>query len=398
MAVNDKQAYITVKKARIARAGNQIYSAEELAYQGVALKDGKEFGVVYRPPEMLIKNKDKFANVPFVDDHTPVDVTPDNWKDFTIGFVGSNTDIEVVADEIWVTGDVIFYDRKAYDEYMAGKVELSASYDVKLGMVDDPGKTGYDAILLDIPAVNHVALCSSARAGHNARVLDSAKTNFGGIEMAKMRGGLLDRWLGKAKDAKEKFSKVLMDSVAKVHTLKPEELEKEIEGVMTHVTALGDSEPRSLLAGVVSDCFKNPVEVLAKKEEVSAKVDELYSKCQDADAEVVNRIFDSDKEKEDEKDKDKEGDKEKDKKDEKDKEPAKDAADIPALIEAAITKSFKSLDDSLNTKIDAAVKKALGLEEDAVKDNAEAKQNVAANDSATEEDASYLVRGIWGNR
>ena len=364
--MKDEKAYITVKRARIARAGVQSYSAQELRDQGIVLEDGKAFGLVYRPPEVVIKNKDKFANVPFVDNHTPVAVTPDNWRDFAIGFVSGNIDVEVFEDQIWVVGDVVFYDRKAYEAYQNGKVELSAQYDVQLGEVKDGSAHGCDAVVLDIPAVNHVALCDMARAGRNARVLDSVdRKMYGGINMsAKMLGGWLASQfgIGKTKDANFKFSNVLMDSVAKVHSLDEQGLTKEIDGVMAHVSILGDSEARGLLVGVVSDCFKHPVEVLAKKEAISTKIDELYVKCQAADAEVVSRIMDSGKEDEPDKEDGKDKKDKKDKEDVKEAKEAKDSADIPAIIDAAVAKAFAVLSDNIDEKIIDAVRKNLGLE------------------------------------
>jgi len=386
--MEDKKAYITVKKARIARAGKQIYTAGELYLQGIALKDGKEYGVVYRPPETLIKNKDKFANVPFVDDHTPVDVTPDNWKEFTVGFVGSSTDIEVFNDEVWLTGDVIFYDQKAYEEYKNGKVELSASYDVKLGVPDNPDAVGYDAILLDIPAVNHVALCDKARAGHDARVLDSLNVT-GGNDMKIMNGFLSLFGIGKSNDANFKFSKILMDSVAKISTLKPDDVQKEVDGVLAHVTSLGDSTERALLIGAVSDCYKHSAEVLAKKDEISAKLDELYIKCQDADAAVAARILDAGKKVEGEPAK--EGDKRAD----DSKTSTNDKVDVGAVVEAAIAKSLASLSDSIDKKIDDAMKKALGVDD--TKDDKK-KDSSPVLDSGDSADASFLMRGVFGNR
>ena len=294
--MNDEKAYITAKRARIARSGKQVYTASEMQLQGITLRDGKSFGVVYRPPEVLIANKDKFANIPFVNDHTSVPVTPDNWKEYAIGFVSGNIDVEVFDGDVWLVGDVVFYDRKAYDDYKSGKVELSASYDVKLGVADDPDKIGYDAILLDIPAVNHEALCDAARAGHNARVLDSLNITGGNGMAVKVISGFLGLFgIGKAKDASFKFSKVLMDSIEKMKTLKPDEVDKEVACVMSHVTSLGDSEERALLVGAVSDCYKHSTEVLAKKDEISVKIDELYGKCQDADAAAAAKILDSGK-------------------------------------------------------------------------------------------------------
>ena len=380
--MNDAKAYITAKKARIARAGKQVYTAEELLDHGITLKDGKKFGVVYRPPEMLVGSKDKFANVPFVNDHAPVDVTPDNWKEFTIGFVGSSVDVEVYKGELWLTGDVIFYDRKAYEDYKSGKVELSASYDAKYGVVVNPDEVGYDVVLLDIPVVNHVALCDAARAGHDARVLDSLNITGGNGMAVKVINGFLNFFgIGKAKDASFKFSKVLMDSIEKIKTLKPDEVEKEVIGVMGHVTSLGDSEERALLVGAVSDCYKHSTEVLAKKDEISVKIDELYGKCQDAGAAAAAKILDSSK-KPDEKKPD-------------ETKPTNDQVNIPELIEAALTKAFTSFSDSIDKKIDASVKKVLGLDGGEKEKN---EQRSVSDSAGSPEDASYLVRGIFGNR
>ena len=391
----DGQAYITVKKARIARAGKQVYSAKELAAQGITLQDGKTFGVVYRPPEVLIKNKDKFANVPFVNDHTPGDVTPDNWKDYAIGFVSGGIGVEVVDDEIWVTGDVVFYDRTAYEAYKNGKVELSAGYDIKLGVVQDAKVAGYDVVLLDIPKVNHVALCDMARAGHNARVLDSLKIfergigGFGMAEKTKILGGFLSLFgIGKSKDESFKFSKVLMDSIAKMGTLDAEGINKEVAGVMSHVASFGDSDERGLLIGAITDCFKHPVEVLAQREVISVKLDELYGKCQDAETAAVARILD-------------EGKKDGDGEDEDDKKggsnTANDAADIPAIVDAAVTKALGAFSDNISALVDTAVRKNLGLDDDE-----KGKEGIGDNrqmtDSAAGEDASWLLKGVFGQR
>jgi hypothetical protein len=397
--LNDKQPFIANKKARIARSGTQVYTAQEFASMGITLKDGKEFGSIYRPPEVLIKNKEKFARVSFVNDHTPVNVTPDNWKEYTVGFIGSKIDIDIVDNDVWITGEAIFYDRTAYDAYEKGKVELSAGYDPVLSVVNDPDKVGYDYILKDIVAVNHVALCDKARAGSNARILDSVAQNnneknstkeLGGIEMSRIRNGFLRALgIGKAKDENFKFSKILMDSVAKVPTLDEENLKKEISSVMEHVTTLGDSDARALLAGTVADCFKHSVEVITKKDEVSKKIDELYTKCLDADAEIVASILDKkEEEKKEEKEEGKEGEEKKD-------EPssAKDSIDIEKVVEAAISKAVTTLNDSIKTQVDDAVKKALGLgEEKDKKDQGGLEDSYGKN-----EDASFLTRGIFGS-
>lgn len=407
--MNDNAPYLEVKKARIARAGRQTYLASEMKTGAEGFKDsGKSAYVQFRPPEVLLKNIDKFNNVVFVNDHTPTDVTPENWKDYAIGFVGGNAGFEFVEDELWITNDVVFYDRKAYDEYKAGKVELSASYDARLEYARDPEREGYDSVLVDIPAVNHVALCDRARAGRGARILDSADVidkEIGGTEMSvKVKSGLLSAvfGIGKNKDAGFKFSDVLMGSVAKMKTLDAGGVEKEVGEVMAHVVVLGDSEARELLAGTVGDCFKHAEAVLSQKDAVAKKIDELYGRCQAADAETVKRILDADAAKDDDKDKRKDGDgDDKDKKKDGDgKNNDAQPKDVDAVVDAAFAKAVAKLSDSIEDKIGVAVAKALGLDEKAGKPGAAAKPGDGRQDDSTGsgEDASYLMRGIFGAR
>jgi hypothetical protein len=401
----DGTPYIEIKKARIARAGKQFYTASEMKARTAKFKDsGKGLYVEYRPPEVLIKNISKFNYVPFINDHTPFDLTPDNWKQYAVGLVGGNAGVEVVDDEVYITNDIIFYERKAYDDYKNGKVELSARYDAKYAFVDDDEACGYSSVLLDIPNVNHVALVAKARAGHEAKIIDSLGTGnrYGGL---KMKSGFLSfLGIGKAKDDSFKFSAVLMDSLGKVKA-DAATVEKEISGIAEHVARLGDSEAKEVLAGAVADCYKNVEAVLAKKDEVGKKLDELYCKCQDADADAVKRILEgagkvSDEEAKEKEEVEKAAAREKEKKEKKgDETKTNDAAVMDAVVNAAVEKAFAKISDSIDAKIDAAMKSVLGTEADGKKPASHAPGSTApVNDGLENEDASYLVRGVFGNR
>jgi hypothetical protein len=389
--------FIEVKKARIARAGKQFYTASEMQARSGKLRDtGKAVYTEYRPPEVLIKHAQKFNHVPFVNDHTPMDVTPDNWRQYAIGVVGGNAGMEVVEGVIWLTNDVVFYDRKAYDDYKNGKVELSASYDAKFVFADDPETAGYDTVLVDIPAVNHVALVDRARAGPGARVLDSAAIidkEMGKIGGTNMKGGFLTLFgIGKTKDENFTFSAALMDSLVKAKTLDATGIEKEIAGIVVHVAALGDSEAKEVLAGAVADCFKNAEAVLARREEVSKKIDELYGKCRDADSEAVRRILGTGSDGEEkEKEKEKDSGKAKDGKNNDTRPP-----DMEAVINAAVEKAFSKVNDGIDAKIDAAMKKALGTTGESAGKTTD--PGDGRTDDGINEDASFLVRGIFGSR
>jgi hypothetical protein len=397
----DGTPYIEVKKARIARAGKQFYSAFEMKARTAKFKDsGKNVYVEYRPPEVLIKNLSKFNYVPFLNEHTPFDVTPDNWKQYAVGVVGGNAAVDVVNDEVFIVNDIIFYDRAAYDEYKNGKVELSARYDAKYAFVDDEEKCGFSSLLLDIPAVNHVALVGRARAGHEAKIMDSLGAGgiYGGL---KMKGGFLSfLGIGKAKDDGFKFSAVLMDSLGKVKA-DSACVETEISGLAAHVAKLGDSEAKEVLAGAVADCYRNADAVLARKDEVGKKLDELYGKCQDADTEAVKRILEGAAKISDKKDKDDNDDGEAAGADDGGKAAAKktktnDAVSVEALIDASVEKVFAKVNDSIDSKIDEAMKKVLGTGKSTTVSSS-ALGAATINDGAAAEDASYLVRGVFGN-
>jgi hypothetical protein len=398
----DRTPYIEIKKARIARSGKQFYTASEMKARTAKFKDsGKTLYVEYRPPEVLIKNLGKFNYVPFINEHTAFDLTPDNWKQYAVGMVGGNAGVEVVNDEVYVINDLIFYDREAYSEYKNGKVELSARYDAKYAFVEDEETCGYSSVLLDIPSVNHVALVGRARAGHEAKIIDSLGTgsSYGGL---KMKSGFLSfLGIGKTKDEAFHFSSVLMDSLGRVKA-DAAVVEKEILGITEHVAKLGDSEAKEVLAGAVADCYKNVEAVLAKKDEVGKKIDDLYAKCQDEDAEVVKRILEGTGKLSDEDARKKEEEEKaaaEAKKKEGDDAKNNDAASVDATINAAVEKAFAKVSDSIDAKIDAAMKNVLGTGSGGKKPAAPAPGSVSlVNDGLENEDASYLVSGVFGNR
>jgi hypothetical protein len=351
---------------------------------------------------VVLKNLDKFNHVIFTNDHVPVSVTPENWKERAIGFVGGNAAIEVTdAGEIFITNDVVFYDRKAYEAYKSGKREISAGYEEKFAEAADADRAGYDLVMTDILSVNHVALCDHARAGPNARILDSGSAVdnvLGGYTMGKINV-LSFLGIGRSKDSGFSLSKVLLESVAKMGTLDETALKSEIDGVMAHVTPLGDGGMKDALVGAVADSFKHPVEVLAKKDAVAKTVDGLYAKCVEADEKAAAAIRDAltDEDPKDGEDPEKDADGKKDKKDKDGKGPgsAKDAAaDIDETVKAALSGVTDSLKKDIASLVDAAVKDALGT--GGVSKPKETRTVV--EDSAEDFDVSDLVRSAWGRR
>jgi hypothetical protein len=406
MSVKDRHPAIMVKPAILARSGIYVYSRGEMLAMGFDLKDGKPSYKVYRPPHVLIEAKDKFCFAVVTKEHTVFDTSPENFRDQADGVVGDSVEVVTLGNgNIGLKGRIAFYTKDVADYFESGNRETSAQYRMALAPSGDPERDGYEFEMVGIESVNSLAITSRGRGGHDVRVLDSLGTgnSYGGL---KMKSGFLSfLGIGKPKDAGFKFSDALFGGIAKIKALDAADtagIEKAVGEVMSHVVPLGDSEAKEVLTGAVSDCLKNADAVLAKKDGVAKKIDELYGKCQDADAEAVKRILDSDG-----KEKDGGEDPEKKKKDgggDKDKDAKKDGGgkdalpkDFEAVVAAAIDKAFGKFDESIDAKIDAAMKKALGTEA-VVKPAADSRHVSAADGGAGSEDASYLVRGIFGNR
>jgi len=379
MSVKDGKPYITIKNGRIARSGIQYYTKEEILARGLVPKTDKPVYAEMRPANVVIKAKDLYRYVPFVNEHTDYDVTPDNYREHMIGMTGGNIGVEVIdgSDDIFLTSEVIFYDRQAHKDYEAGKKELSSSYDAESVAVDFD-EYGYDFLLQEMPSVNHLALCKMARAGHAARILDSVRPdaeNLGNVEetpMKALKGVLAVLGFGKSKDSVKPFSASVFDSLEKAKTLDDENRNKARDSFVDESIfgSLIDCDARSMLAGLVSDSFDAVADVLAgDKEELGKVVDSLHGKCIDA----MKSVLDEEPPKKDgdgKKPAKKEGEEDEDD-DDKSKKSAKDSADdIGLLVSAAIAKALpdaiakvtKAVNDGIDASVDASVTKALGLE------------------------------------
>ena len=375
--------YIAIKKCRMLRSGIQLYTRdevpEELLKELPAEKRSQKVFRVYRRPEAIVKHLKDFNYIPLANNHPDVDITPDNRKEYEVGRAGGLAGLVTLKDgNVYVENDLIFDDRAAYNEYVNGKRELSIGLQAVWVVSDSPD---YDFEVPDFTNVNHVALVTRGRAGHEAKVMDtmaavsrSIDNNFRengtggfGMNFLKMFG------IGKNKDAATFcLSKAVMDCAAKlaVKGITEDEANAEVKAVMENVVRLGDSDDRKVLTGMVRDALTGAEELNGADEEAKKKVcdalDALYKKCQDADDEKAKAaVEDALKGKEDPK-KDDKGDEGKEKKDDEGKKEEgktedgcgsqKDTAEIVAEAVA------KALDATkIDEKIEAAVAKALGI-------------------------------------
>lgn len=377
--------YIAVKKCRMLRSGIQLYTRDEVPQELLAQlpeeKRNKTIFRVYRRPEAVVKHLKDFNYIPLANDHPKVDITPDNRKEYEVGRAGGQATLETLDDgNVYVENDLIFDDRKAFEDYKNGKRQLSIGLQAVWTISDSPE---YDFEVTDFTNVNHVALVNRGRAGAQAKVMDtmaavsrSIDNNFRdngtggfGMNFLKMFG------IGKTKDAATFcLSKAVMDCAVKLAKdgITEDEANTEVKAVMDSVVRLGDSDDRKVLTGMVRDALTGFKELNEADDEAKKKVadalDALYKKCQDADDEKAKAAVEDALKGKDDKGKDnKDGEGKKDdkagKKDDKAEGENKDGCggqkDTAEVIEAAIAKALDA--QKIDEKIEAAVSKALGL-------------------------------------
>lgn len=375
--------YIAIKKCRMLRSGIQLYTRDEVPAELLnelpEEKRNQKVFRVYRRPEAIVKHLKDFNYIPLANNHPEVDITPDNRKEYEVGRAGGLAGLVTLKDgNVYVENDLIFDDRAAYNEYVNGKRELSIGLQAIWKVSDSPD---YDFEVPDFTNVNHVALVTRGRAGHEAKVMDtmaavsrSIDNNFRengtggfGMNFLKMFG------IGKNKDAATFcLSKAVMDCAAKlaVKGITEDVANAEVKAVMENVVRLGDSDDRKVLTGMVRDALTGAEELNGADEEAKKKVcdalDALYKKCQDADDEKAKAaVEDALKGKEDPKDK-KDDKKPEDKKDDEGKKEegkAEDGCgsqkDTAEVVAEAVAKAMDAA--NLDEKIEAAVAKALGI-------------------------------------
>jgi hypothetical protein len=404
-------AYLAVKKARIARAGKQVYLPFEIASRGLKPEKVKDAYVEYRPPAVVLRHLDDFNYLKFTNDHPSVALTKDTWREHLIGVVGGNAAVEVTDDgEIFITNDVVFYDQQAYDDYKAGKVEISVGYESVSVPVKNSDSVGYDFIMADITKVEHAALCDTARAGHNARILDSLDIDklMGGNGTMGKKGSMLGFLWSKQKDSEESLSKAVFDSLAKFDKLGAEDQQKEIVGVVARVSSLGDSDEKEYLVSAIADSFKNAAGALEKKDEVGQIIDGLYAKCKDVDEKAAKAVADSilgggttDAEKEAKE----KAEKEAKEKEAEEKKKGGGSEDADKRVDDAVSKALAGVADSISATVkgelpalvEKTVKEALGLK-DAGGAGGGATTDSVDSILGGELDASFLLDGVFGSR
>jgi uncharacterized protein len=150
--------FLLCEAVPIARIGPQIYGEHELP--GLKGKDGlirvmRDEDEVFRPEAIL-----SFAGKPVTNDHPPEKVTPDNWRNYSVGItLNPRRGDGIQYDNSFLYADLLITDRKAIADIRSGKREVSAGYDAEYEQTNDGEGRQYKIV------GNHVALVNRGRCG-----------------------------------------------------------------------------------------------------------------------------------------------------------------------------------------------------------------------------------------
>lgn len=180
----DSNGQLICRDCIIARTGSYDYLESEIIEGGDKNKIVKVFRTddeVFDPTSIA-----SFENKPFVDDHPQENVSLDNYKELSKGYM---INVRRGTDDLenCLICDIVVTDSDTIDEIVSGrKRELSLGYDT---VIVNRGGNYY---MTDIRG-NHLALVDDGRAGC-ATIRDSARqiNRLGGIKMSKSKVRLFD--------------------------------------------------------------------------------------------------------------------------------------------------------------------------------------------------------------
>lgn len=161
----DNSGYLICKDAILARTGSQQYRKNELFLDS----DDNSIIEVDRSEEEVFSPETlaSFENKPVTVEHPGEDVNPENYKDYSVGFVRDVHRGKTEAGEDVILGTLVITDQDTIENIQKGiRTELSCGYDCD---ISDDANGNYAQCHI---RGNHVALCEEGRAGI-AKIVDS---------------------------------------------------------------------------------------------------------------------------------------------------------------------------------------------------------------------------------
>jgi hypothetical protein len=254
------EGFLVCRNVPIARTGYQQYLESELFEDG----DPSEIINVFRSPNEVFSTATiaSFEGKPVTDGHPDVDVTPENYKEFSKGHVqhvrvGRGDDADKILADLYIT------DQDLIDEIRNGKRQVSAGYYAE-DKEDETGRICQTKI-----RGNHVAVVDEGRAGHTVAIRDQKNNDsiIGGILKMKKES------IARKQTIKNAVIQYLKDA-------KPEELEKKFRDaaeVLNEVAEKGDiqdEEPKEVKEDACKDDDRD-LEIWKAIDAISERLDAL---------------------------------------------------------------------------------------------------------------------------
>jgi hypothetical protein len=178
------EGYLVCYAAKLSRTGVMTYKADEVPI--TPSSDG--FVKVVRYEEDVFKEsaitsalgKSVVNNHPTDSDGNPVDVLPENWKNYEVGTVLNPRRGEGDTKDCLVA-DLFIKDATAIQLIEDGKVQLSCGYDAEYKELSPGFAKQYDII------INHVALVDNGRCGPRCAIMDEDTLKLNDINTSGKR-------------------------------------------------------------------------------------------------------------------------------------------------------------------------------------------------------------------
>lgn len=269
-----------IKHVAMAHSGVYTYLRSEVSSLGLCLDDmpiaytSMEHFNVYRPAAVLAKAAPLYTRLPVTVEHPNSAVTSRNSKALMEGFTGDTAEAVYRDGEVYIDSTLTLIADEAIKYYEEGYNQVSPGYTTKSKWLPTQKMykgMPYQIVVTDIPEVNHLALCQTARGGPTTRVLDSIGGN-----MAKFKSGLfhsIGKLLGGTKD-----SVSVRDSLALLtkEGTTEEQVVLTVDAVILKASALPDSEGREKLTRFLEDLKLSKTFDAALVADAVAKTADLY--------------------------------------------------------------------------------------------------------------------------
>lgn len=165
------EGFLLISDVPLARVGALLYADGEVPVDagpdGIirVLRDPEE---VFHPIAIA-----SFAGKPVTNEHPPVKVSPENWRDYSVGVVlDPRRGDGIQYDNDFLFADLLITDKEAIKDVREGKRQVSAGYDAEYEQIR-PGEGRQHQIV-----GNHVALVDKGRCGPRCSIGDKHMASF----------------------------------------------------------------------------------------------------------------------------------------------------------------------------------------------------------------------------